>query len=494
MNGPIARLFGLVIVLFALLIGFTSRWTVFEAKGLRDNPKNARGLLEEERIPRGEIRAADGSVLARSQRQPDGTYVRSYPTRSLFSQAIGYAYTTPGVAGLEASRNDELTGLTGTSQLNSILNQLSGRKRVGDEVITTLDPVAQRVAIAQLAGRKGAVIALDPRTGAVKVFAAVPGYDPNLLATNAGAAQLAADPNSSRFDRVTQSGYQPGSTFKVVTAIAAIDSGRYTPQSQVDGSSPKTISGVPLSNDSGESFGLVDLTTALTQSINTVWAQVAVALGKPTMATYMSRLGFGKRPPIDLPADERQPSGEYDSSGGHAKLLDPRSSLVDVGRMGIGQDKLNVTPLQMAMVAAAVANRGTLMTPHLTDRVVDRDGRTVERIGPTPYSQVMKPSTAAAVGEMMTHVVQEGTGTAAALQGIQVAGKTGTAEIGTSKSVNQVWFIAFAPAVNPRIAIAATLERSPGTGGPVVGPIAKAVLESLLGTGGSSSNSSGGGG
>lgn len=481
MNGPIARLFGLVILLFALLIGFTSRWTVFEAKSLRDNPKNARTLLEQERIARGQIRADDGTVLARSRKQAGGTYVRSYPTGPEFAQAVGYAYTTAGRAGLESSRNDELTGLTGTSQLNSILNQLGGRKRVGNQVVTTLDPTAQKVALDALAGRKGAVVALDPRSGAVRVFAAQPSYDPNLLATRAGTGALAADPSSSRFDRVTQSGYQPGSTFKVVTAIAAIDSGRYTPSSLVDGSSPKTISGVPLMNDANESFGSVDLTTALTKSINTVWAQVAVALGKSTMAKYMDRLGFGKRPPIDLPAAERQPSGEYERSGGGSRLLDPRSSLVDVGRMGIGQDKLNVTPLQMAMVAAAVANGGKLMTPHLTDRVLDRDGRTVEQIDPTTYSQVMKPETATAVGEMMAHVVQEGTGTAAALQGIQVAGKTGTAEVGNDKSVNQVWFIAFAPLVNPRIAIAATVERAAGQGGTVAAPIAKAVLQALLG-------------
>ncbi|MEA2300835.1 MAG: penicillin-binding protein [Solirubrobacteraceae bacterium] len=483
MNVPIARLFGLVVVLFALLIAYTSRWTVFESQSLRDNPVNARSLLEEQRIARGSIRAADGTVLARSRRQADGTYVRTYPTGALFSQAIGYAYTTPGRASLEASRNDELTGRTRSSQLNSIIDQLTGRKRVGDQVITTLDPKAQRVALQALGGQKGAVIALDPRTGAIKVFAAVPGYDPNLLATAAGRTQLAADPSQSRFDRVTQSGYQPGSTFKVVTAIAAIDSGQYTPASTVDGSSPKTISGVPLMNDFNESFGPVDLTTALTKSINTVWAQVAVALGKSTMAKYMGRLGFGKRPPIDLPTGERQPSGEYLRRGGTSKLLDPRSSLVDVGRMGIGQDKLNVTPLQMAMVAAAVANHGTLMTPHLTDRAVDRDGRSTETISPTTYSQVMKPSTADAVAQMMAHVVQEGTGTAAALQGIQVAGKTGTAEVGNSKSVNQVWFIAFAPLVNPRIAIAATVERSSGQGGTVAAPIAKQVLQSLLGGG-----------
>ncbi len=370
MNEPIARLFGLVAVLFALLIVFTSRWTVFEASSLRNNPKNARSLLEQERIARGSIRAADGTLLARSTRRADGTYLRTYPTGPLFGQAVGYAYTTPGRAGLEASRNDALTGQINTTQLNSIIDQLTGRKRVGDQVYTTLDPKAQRVALQALAGHKGAVIALDPRDGAIKVFAALPGYDPNLEATAAGRSALAADPNSSVFDRVTQAGYLPGSTFKVVTAIAAIDSGRFTPQSTVDGSSPKTISGVPLMNDLNQSFGPVDLTTALTQSINTVWAQVAVSLGKSTMAKYMTRLGFGQRPPIDLPAGERQPSGEYLISGEPPPAarppLEPRRRRADGNRPG--QARRDPAP-------DGHGRRGGGQPRHAHDPSPDRSGR-----------------------------------------------------------------------------------------------------------------------
>jgi peptidoglycan glycosyltransferase len=290
--------------------------------------------------------------------------------------------------------------------------------------------------------------------------------------------QINRDPDAPLLDRVTQAGYPPGSTFKVVTAIAAIDSGRFTPSSTVSGRNNVPISGVPLQNFGGQSFGTVDLTTALTNSINTVWAQVAVSLGKPTMKRYMDRLGFGRRPPIDLPASERRASGEY--RGG--SLLDPTSRFVDVGRMGIGQDKLAVSPLQMAMVASAVANKGKLVKPHITDRVVDPDGRTAERVKPEAFSEVMKPSTAAAVGQMMSDVVKEGSGTAAALEGIEVAGKTGTAEIIAAQDVNQVWFIGFAPARDPRVAIAVTIERTAGgTGGEVAAPIAKQVMEALLG-------------
>ncbi|HEY5199200.1 MAG TPA: penicillin-binding protein 2 [Solirubrobacteraceae bacterium] len=480
MNRPIARLFGLVIVLFVLLIGFTSRWTVFQAQSLRDNSLNARGVLEQQLIPRGAIRADDGTVLARSTRGKGGAYTRSYPTGDLFALPIGYSYTSLGRAGLESSRNDELTGRANVSQLNSVINQLTGHRQVGDDVYTTLDPKAQRIAVAQLAGRKGSVVALDPQTGAVKVMASFPSYDPNQLSGGESALAKLEQSGQSLQNRATQAAYLPGSTFKVVTAIAAIDSGRYTPDSVLSGASPVTISGVPLTNDGGESFGQITLTQALTNSVNTVFAPVAVAVGKPTMARYMNRLGFDAPPPIDLPADERRPSGEY-SAG---KLLAPTSDLVDVGRMGIGQDKLEVTPLQMAMVAAAVANQGTLMTPHLTDRVLDRDGRSVEQIKPTVFSRVMSPQTATEVGEMMSHVVNDGgTGTAAALPGIEVAGKTGTAQLGAGTSLNQVSFIAFAPLTDPKIAIAVTVERAAGQGGTVAAPIAKAVLQSLLGAG-----------
>ena len=480
MNRPIAQLFGLVIVLFLLLIGFTSRWTVFEAKSLRDNSLNARGLLEQQLIPRGAIRAADGTVLARSTRGKGGAYTRSYPTGDLFSLPIGYSYTSLGRAALESSRNSELTGRTNVSQLNSVINQLTGHRQVGDDVYTTLDPKAQRIAVAQLAGRKGSVVALDPRTGAVKVMASFPSYDPNQLRAGPTALTRLVQSGQSLQNRATQAAYLPGSTFKVVTAIAAIDSGKYTPDSMLSGASPITISGVPLANDAGEQFGVISLTQALTNSVNTVFAPVAVAVGKSTMATYMNRLGFDAPPPIDLPTGDRRASGEYL----HGRLLSPTSDLVDVGRMGIGQDKLEVTPLQMAMVAAAVANHGTLMTPYLTDRAVDKDGRAVETIKPTVFSNVMSPQTATAVGAMMSHVVNDGgTGTAAALPGIEVAGKTGTAQLAAGSSVNQLSFIAFAPLQNPRIAIAVTVERAAGFGGTVAAPIAKAVLQSLLGAG-----------
>jgi penicillin-binding protein A len=474
-NAPIQRLFALVLVLFAVLVYFTSRNAVFDASALRDNALNRRTLLEEQRIHRGSIRAADGTVLARSVKQRGGVYSRRYPTGGLFGHAIGYSFTTLGRAGLEKYRNDDLTGKR--NELTSVIDQLRGHRQTGDSVSTTLDAQAQRAAYQALAGRKGAVVALDPRTGAVKVMASEPEFDPNALRGPGTYSKLAND-NANRplVNRATQFGYAPGSTFKVVTATAALDSGRFTPQSTVDGKNGVKISGVPLQNDYNQSFGPIDLATALAKSVNTVYAQVAERLGKQTMKKYMQRFGFDSKPQLDYPSDQMSSSGEY--RNGH--LIPPTSRFVDVGRMGIGQDKLSVTPLQMAEVVAAVANGGKLMKPHMTDRIVDTDGRTVERIKPEVQSTVMKPSTASALTAMMEGVVTGGTGTQAQIPGVRVAGKTGTAETQIGKTINNVWFIAFAPADHPRVAIAVTLEKQPGFGGDVAAPVAKTVMESLL--------------
>ena len=226
-------------------------------------------------------------------RAPGQTWTRTYPTGSLFAQPVGYFNALEGQAfGLERSRGPELQGLQ--TGLSSVFGPLGGSQRVGDDVYTTLDAKAQRLAVQLLAGRAGAVVAITPRTGAIKVLYGSPSYDDNHY-----------DPaTTSTLDRATQSSYPPGSTFKVVTATAAIDSGKYTPNSTVDGKSPQLVSGVPLSNDNNQSFGSIDLTTALTYSVNTVWAKVAENLGRATMTDYMKRFGFYAKPPIDLPPGE----------------------------------------------------------------------------------------------------------------------------------------------------------------------------------------------
>jgi penicillin-binding protein A len=473
-NAPIARLFGVVVLLFALLVVWTSRWTVFEASKLNNNTLNVRTLLDELKIKRGRILAADGTVLAKSVPAPGHTWSRSYPTGRLFSQPVGYSIAAQGRAqGLELSAGPDLRGLQ--TGLDSIFGQLSPRP-VGDDVYTTLDPKGQGAAQQALAGRAGSVVALDPTTGAVKVMYANPGYDNN----NPPSKSSTTD---TTFNRVTQGAYAPGSTFKIVTATAAIDTGLYTPDSVINGDSPIIVSGVPLANDGGKSWGPQTLTTAMINSINTIFAQVAEHVGQPTMTQYMKRFGFYSKPPLDYPSFQLNTSKPVAPDG---RPYPPGSPNEDIGRIGIGEGGLQVTPLQMAMVAAAVANGGTLMAPHLIDRVVDQDGRTVRTTNPTVYSHVMKPSTAAAVTRMMEKVVEEGTGTAVQLGGISVAGKTGTAEIGPSGSnLTQPAFVAFAPADHPKIAIAVMVDISNGGfGGTVAAPIARTVLQALLSDGG----------
>ena len=475
MNAQIRKLFGLIVVLFALLIVFTTRWTVLDANALNDNPLNARSTITRLQTKGGRILADNGQVLAKSVPIKGGFWSRSYPTGSLFAQPVGYNDLALGSsAGLERQFAPYVFGTQ--TGLSSIFGSFSGNQ-VGDDVYTTLDPTAQEVARQQLAGRIGSVVALDPRTGAVLAMYSNPSYNDNKPTANQACMKVAC-----QLDRATQGQYPPGSTFKIVTATAAINSGRYTSQSLVNGDSPKLISGVPLHNDGNQSWGPITLTKALTYSVNTVWAQVAERLGRPLMTDYMRRFGFYAPPPIDLPPGESSSSRPFDPNG---HPYSPGSPNEDIGRIGIGQGGLEVTPLQMAMVAATVANGGRLMTPRLVDRVVNQDGQVVKSFPPTLERQVMKPSTAAQINQMMRTVVDEGTGTPAQLGGIAFAGKTGTASVGPAGlSETQPWFIGFAPAGGPKVAVAVTIERTNGGfGGQVAGPIAAAVVRTLLAEG-----------
>jgi peptidoglycan glycosyltransferase len=476
-NGPIVKLFGVVLVLYALLFGFTSYWSVFDAEGLEENTANKRPLLEEQQIERGDILAFDGeTVIARSRqrgRGGDRIFVRQYPLGELFGNPIGYSFVDRGRAGVELSHNDELVG--NKTEFLSILDQLSGQVQEGDTLVTSLDVEAQETAISALGGQKGSVVAIVPQTGEIRAMASIPQYDPNDVATNQGFEALNRDEDAPLLNRATQAGYQPGSTMKVVTATAALDSGEFDPGTTLNGDSGIPISGVPLENAGGQSFGEIDMETALTNSVNTYWAQVGEELGTDTMYDYMDRFGFNQQPTLDYPSFQLAESGEFNKG----QLLGPGSDLIDVGRMAIGQDKLNVTPLQMAQVAAAVANGGELMEPRLWSKVIDTDGRE-EEMDPERQSRVMSEETAETLTSMMTDVVNEGTGGAAALAEDQVAGKTGTAEIDIPNNINQAWFIGFAPADDPRIAVAATVERTSGQGGTVAAPIAQQVLEVLL--------------
>jgi len=481
-NRQIVQLFALAMLLFATLVGFTSRWTVFEAEALKDQALNRRSLIEAQQIPRGLIRAADGTVLARSVPRGSGPrriFTRTYPEANLFSHALGYSFINRGSVGIERFRNGELIGEQ--DEFSSIFSELQSKEPEGSEVTTTLDPEAQRTAREALGGRQGAIVAIEPSSGRVRVMASSPDFDPNDVPTDRF-SQLNTDEEARPVvNRTTQANYQPGSTMKVVTAAAALDSGKFTPDSIVDGSSGQVISGVPLPNFGGQDFGAITLTDALTNSVNTAWANVGEQLGRKTLVEYMNRFGFNRDPPLDYPEDQMNASGVRNADG---RLLDGEDGF-DVGRVAIGQGgdegQIQVTPMQMAMVASAVGNGGSLMRPRLTEKVVAPDGRVEERFEPEEQSRVMSEEAAGELAAMMGRVVEEGTGTAAALSGVPVAGKTGTAEVAAGQQ-NQLWFIGFAPVENPKVAIAVTLEDQPlGTqGGQVAAPLAAQVMETLL--------------
>jgi penicillin-binding protein A len=474
-SAQIGRLFAVIVVLFALLVFFTTRWTVIDKASLDNNPLNRLTLVSQLKIRRGRILANDGTVLAKSIPAGGGTWKRTYPTGSLFSQAVGYSNVLEGsAAGLELSDGEYLRGLQ--TGLGSIFGQLTPT-RVGDDVYTTLDPKGQRAAMQALGSQDGSVVALNPRNGAVLVMYSNPSFDPS------GSNPCGVKAKGTCFNRATQASYAPGSTFKTVTATAGIDSGDYTPNSLINGKSPLIVSGVPLNNDGNQSWGFQTLTTAMINSINTIFAQVAERVGRGGLAKYMKRFGFYSKPPLDYPPAQMRASNVVSVTNG--KALPPGSAQEDVGRIGIGEGGVTVTPLQMAMVAAAIANWGKLIVPHLTARVVNSDGVTVKTISPTVYQQVMSAATAHEVRDMMTKVVEEGTGTTVQFGGISIAGKTGTASIGPSGGgLTQPSFLAFAPANDPKVAIDVIVDRSQGGyGATVAGPIAKAVLQTLLAEG-----------
>jgi len=481
-NRQIVQLFGLTVVLFAVLIAFTSWWSVFEAQALKEKTVNARPLLEQQQIERGRILAADGTVLARSV--PKGRdealrYVRRYPEGALYGHPIGYSFARQGDSEFEKFHNDELVGEG--SEFGSILDELLGQEQQGNDVVTNIDAEAQRVAQAGLeAAGFGAVVALEPSSGRVLAMASNPPYDPNRVPFELSELNR-NELEAPLLNRATQGQRPPGSTFKVVTAAAGLDSGAITPETTIDAPGTIEVQGRPLSNDFDQDFGSISLDTALTNSVNTWFAQLGEQLGPETMFEYMDAFGFGSTPAIDLPSNQVYKSGVFDGE----ELLGPGDP-VDVARIAFGQERLVVTPLQMAEVAAAVANGGELMKPQIWSRVVDPDGRVSERLDPSRYSEPIDEQTAAELTTAMEGVVREGTGTNAAIPGIAVAGKTGTAETpfndscGGGSEENQAWFIGFAPADDPQVAIAATVECTTAFGGDIAAPIFREVAETII--------------
>ncbi len=490
MNQQITRLSLIALLLLAALIVATTYWQAWAAPSLASKQDNSIQRVAQFRIKRGLILASNGAVLAANVRRKVGgetLYFRRYPTHGLASQTIGYSTQGRSRAGLERSENSYLTA--SDANLGTIFDKLGdslkGTTIKGNDVILNLRPNAQKIAETALQGKCGAAVVLNPKTGQVYVMASSPGYDPNKIESSKGYASIIHSPGacpgsaSPLFNRATEGLYPPGSTFKTVTAAAALDAGTYTLTSPFYDPGYCTEYGQKVSNagnpEAPEAFGHVDFLQAYEHSINAVFCNVGMKIGAKSIITQAEKFGFYSSPPIELPAGEIAPSGEY---ANHRPFTD--AGRADPGRLAFGQDKMLATPLQMALVAAAVADNGTVMEPHLVRKVRTPSGATVVNVKPKVWKHAMKPSTAADLNQMMQAVVTGGTGTAARIPGVLVAGKTGTAETGDNPYYD-AWFIFFAPADNPVVAGAVVVEHVPnGFGGAVSAPIAKELMQAIL--------------
>ncbi len=482
------------LVLLAALIVSTTYWQTWAVGDLADRQDNAIQLVARLTVNRGRILGADGSVLATNRRHRKHgltIFTRRYPRGDLAPQVIGYSTAAGTTTGLEQSLDDYLTGANTnlSNTLSQELNKLGGQTVRGNNVVLTLRPAVQALALQQLQGRCGAVVALDAKTGAVYAMASSPTYDPNLVERPGGFTKITkikgtCGDASALVNNATAGLYPPGSTFKMLTAAAALDSGAYTPSSQFYDPGYCTEYGQHVSNAGNpdqtgpEAFGNVTLAQGFEHSINSVFCNVGMHIGGLEILKYAKRFGFYSLPPLETPPYERLPSGLYKNG----KLWYPRSeSQIDPGRLAFGQFNMLATPLQMAMVGQAIANHGEEAQPYLVDRVVAPDGSIVSRTTPHMLGRPIKAQTAAELNQMMQLVVQGGTAAGIFPSSLRVAGKTGTAELGLG-TVYDAWFVCFAPANNPRFVVAVVVEKQPnGFGASISAPIAKVILEKLLG-------------
>jgi peptidoglycan glycosyltransferase len=488
MNKQVSQVGVVALVLIIALIVGTTYWQTWANAGLADRQDNAIRLVAQFSIDRGKIYAADGKTLLATNvtKHVSGQtlYFRRYPTGPLFSDVVGYSTQTHNQTGLERGYNDYLTGSNANldTVFRKTVDKLKGATIRGNDLILTIRPGAQAIAQRALRGKCGAVVALNPSTGAVLAMVSSPAYNPNLIEKHFSQALRSGGKCGALINRATAGRYQPGSTFKVVTATAALNSGRFTPESEFDDPGYCEEYGQRVRNagnpEAPEAFGRVSLFQGLEHSINSVFCNVGKTIGAGSILSYAKRFGFYDLPPLETPENERVASGLYN----RGRLFDPKhpETQVDPGRLAFGQERLQVTPLQMAMVASTVANHGVLMRPHVVQRVVAPGGKTIVRAKPHKLARVMSPQVAAQLNAMMQAVVTGGTGPKGAIPGVRVAGKTGTAETGRG-NVYTAWFIAFAPADHPQVAVAVVVEDQPnGFGGEVAAPIAKQVMEALL--------------
>jgi peptidoglycan glycosyltransferase len=486
MNPQLARVARVAMGLIVVLIAATTYWQTLARPGLAARQDNEIQRVAEFQVKRGLI-LAPSRVLARNKAVKRGGktfYLRRYPQGALTAAVVGYSTISRSRAGLEKSMNGDLTGTDRalSDLVDQQLDELSGKPIVGDTVVTTLDLHAQRVALDALGSNCGAVAAIDPRTGKLLVMASSPTYNPNLVENDFGKLdKITANcrPAAPLINRATQGLYAPGSTFKVVTTSAALESNRFTPDSTFYDPGYCTVYGKRVNNfDTSSPFGNLTLAQGLQHSVNSVFCNIGKALGAKRILDQAKKFGFYERPPLETPDGERYPSGLYKN---HELWYPSRDQQVDAGRMAFGQERLLVTPLQMAMVAGGIGNAGIVMRPWVVEKVVSPQGKTVSRTRPERLDRAVGPVHAKQIEDMMVSVVQAGTGTAAQIPGYRIGGKTGTAETGRP-GVNTTWFIAFAgrEGQRPEVAIAVALENQTATGGETAAPIARDVMEAIL--------------
>lgn len=461
-DAPFQRLALIFLVCF-LLVGLgAGYWSVIRAESLYQNLDYSRQIQHDLAIDRGRIFAADGSVLVETVFDAEGRAQRVYRYPPL-SAVTGHWTTLLGKTGLEGAYDDFLSGARGQQGLH-VFDELMHEQIVGADLVTTIQPRLQQRADELLGTRAGAVVVLEPRTGAILALASHPSYDPNTYLDNADA--LVTDRSQPTLNRVTRGLYTPGSVFKVVTLAGALAQSKTTLSERFrNDNGIHIVEGFPVrdGSDLPQRNAPYDLAHALAWSSNVTFAQLGERLGPDGMRQIARDFGFGEEPPFDMPTEASQ-------IGSDASLLDQ----VGLAVTAFGQGELLVTPLQMALVAAAVVNDGIILEPRLVTTIRSRDGQPIASFPPRPWKQALSSGVAAQVRETMIISAAEGFARAGAPQGIPIGGKTGTAQLGGSAEPH-AWFMAFAPANDPQIVVIVMVENG-GAGGDVAAPIARDLI------------------
>jgi peptidoglycan glycosyltransferase len=482
-NRELKRVSGVVLLMFLALFVSTTTIQVFQADNLREDDRNRRAVLESYSTERGQI-LVDGQAIAHSQPVDDQyKFQRTYTAGDLYSAVTGYFTLGQGSSGLEDALNNELSGTAGSQFLDGINRLITGQDPKGASVELTIDPNAQKAAYDALGDRSGAVVALDPKTGAILAMVSKKSYDPNLLAVHdpdqvlSAYRQLESDPAQPLLNRAIGGSLNPpGSVFKLVVTAAALESGSYTPDSTFPNPATFPLPGSSsVVTNSGEgacgSAESVTLADALRLSCNIPFSELGIALGDDTIRDMAEKFGFNKS--VDVPMKSTPsvyPAGP---------LGDAETALT-----AFGQQNDRATPLQIAMVSAGIANGGEVMQPTLVKSVLAPDLREIRGLDPSVFSTPIGDDTAATLTQLMVNNVENGVGSNARIGGVSVAGKTGTAENGTGEPYS-LWFTGFAPADDPEVAVAVVVENGggqgrSGTGNTLAAPIAKRVLEAVL--------------